>query len=242
MDATGWPSRGAKAAWNLVGPEYFSRGLPESKLCGTTYWLRILAVGQHLAICGNCLGFKKDNGWPCSSGAFTTRHGEEEREKTFLKIGMWSLRQQVVSLDPDLQTHERIWVVNELGEELIHDVHLWRFKGRSDVQNDCFRLSKTVMLLVKTTRFESSKVSKLLGNTSSITLCSLLLISVFRGLLHYDPCNVKTWQRCWNLRQTWVPFGILHVLVEWRNHLASSTISTPSEWILRKVISVVLTV
>lgn len=106
-----------------------------------TYWLCIFAVNEHLNICGDCFGCRLKPGsppWtpqdfaapvcrycntekrnPCPCGALKTPKDDPEYEiDKFDEVVKLMNGGIVVSLDPELDSVKRVWVVAEVGEAM----------------------------------------------------------------------------------------------------------------------------
>ena len=102
---------------------------PENQhVLAKTYWLCIFGVNEHRSICGTCwprcpAPAQKGSGRPkfnlCSCGTPKYEKGDPEYEidkfDDVVKLMDGGL---VVSLDPNLETLKRVWVVAEIGEAM----------------------------------------------------------------------------------------------------------------------------
>lgn len=154
MDITGLSAKEIESKWFGFEPDEFLETLSAEQLAEITYWLCIFAVNQHKAICGDCFVCNAAKTWtaeeykldicpgpcktakfnPCMCGSSKTRPGDEDHEIDLFEQVMAGVPQQVVSLDPDITTLDRIWVVSELAEALMHGktVHFRMTESGSD--------------------------------------------------------------------------------------------------------------
>ena len=127
----------------------------------STYWLCVLAVNEHKALCGDCwtcrdkivgsqlrpeelrmpfcVHGRKRNPCICGTPKFERRDPLREVDKIVQIIGGFA-EKVVVSLDPELETLKRIWIVKEIGEAV---------EAKQIVFRCIFGLSSKVMAKLK---------------------------------------------------------------------------------------------
>jgi hypothetical protein len=125
--------------------------LTEFQLDKIIYWLCIFAVKEHLAICGDCFKCNAQHKWvkedyakshcncgpkfnPCECGSLKTPEGPDYEIDKFADV-VTRMESLVVSLDPDLTTLERIWVVSEIAEAM--QAKPVNFRICSDLSGHC---------------------------------------------------------------------------------------------------------
>mmetsp|Transcript_56062 Transcript_56062/g.156188 ORF Transcript_56062/g.156188 Transcript_56062/m.156188 type:complete len:571 (-) Transcript_56062:427-2139(-) len=139
LDATGLTLQDLEEAidttvWNPFSHKHFfevALKKLDASVLSLTYWLCIFAINQHFSICGTCwicnpqtseelrkpvCGCGKPKFNPCSCGALKWKRGDELFELDKFEQVVKRMRGQVVSVDSDLATLTRIWVVAEINE------------------------------------------------------------------------------------------------------------------------------
>ena len=147
------------------------------------YWLCIFAVNEHLTICGDCwtckpstqaefaalrckCGKRKFN--PCDCGSLKLKKGDEKFEvdkfDDVVKLMKGGL---VVSLDPELQTLKRVWVVAEIGEAMKEKHVQFRCaRGLASGPMENLRKKKPVLPPVKDCDYTSKDDCDMIGMPS----------------------------------------------------------------------------